>query len=324
MVTRIGGVEIHGRVAAAPMAGVTDAAFRAELIRQGATLTFTEMASAKALLYQDSKTRIIIAPAENEKIYAVQLFGSVPEEMASAAKKAVSITGCTFIDINMGCPTGKIVRNGEGSALMRDPGLAADIVRAVVSEAGVPVTVKMRRGWDKGNINAPELAVAVEKAGAAAVTVHGRTRAQLYSGLSDPNVIRDVKRAVGIPVIANGDVFSGTDAVRLLEYTGADMVMPGRGLMGDPWLIARICAAVEGKPEPALPPLSERVETAMRQFRTAAEQKGEKSACLEARKHYAWYLHGVPYAGYFKEQISKASSLEDLERITEGIKRELR
>ncbi len=317
-------MEISGRVAAAPMAGVTDAAFRAECIRQGAALTFTEMASAKALVYQDSKTKVIIEPAENERVFAVQLFGSEPDVMAAAAVKAAALTGCTFIDINMGCPTGKIVRNGEGSALMRDVGLAADIVRAVAQAVSIPVTVKMRRGWDKGSINAPELAAAVEKAGAAAVTVHGRTRAQLYSGLSDPNVIREVKRAVSIPVIANGDVFSGADAVRLLEYTGADMVMPARGLMGDPWLIARVNAAVEGLPEPPLPPLRERADTAMRQFRTAAAQKGERSACLEARKHYAWYLRGVPYAGYFKEQIAKAVTLDDLEKITEGIKRELR
>ena len=320
----IGGVELSGRVAAAPMAGVTDAAFRAECIRQGAALTFTEMASAKALVYQDSKTRVIIAPAENERVFAVQLFGSEPDVMAAAAAKAAALTGCTFIDINMGCPMGKIVRNGEGSALMRNVGLAADIVRAVAEAVDVPVTVKMRRGWDRGSVNAPELAAAVEKAGAAAVTVHGRTRAMLYSGQSDPNVIREVKRAVSIPVIANGDVFSGADAVRLLEYTGADMVMPARGLMGDPWLIARVNAAVEGLPEPPLPPLADRADTAMRQFRAAAAQKGERSACLEARKHYAWYLRGVPYAGYFKEKIAKAVTLDDLERITEGIKRELR
>ena len=322
--TRIGAVELPGRVAAAPMAGVTDAAFRAELIRQGAALTFTEMASARALVFQDAKTRVIIEPAPNEKLFAVQLFGSEPEIMAEAAVKAVKLTGCTFIDINMGCPTGKIVRNGEGCALMRDPDLACAIVREAAAAVSVPVTVKMRRGWDKGSLNAPELAAALEKAGAAAFTVHGRTRAQLYSGRSDPNSIRDVKRAVSVPVIANGDVFSGEDAVRLLEYTGADMVMPARGLMGDPWLIARVCAAVEGRPEPPLPPLSERVDTAMRQFRAAAEQKSERSACLEARKHYAWYLRGVSHAGYFKEKIARAETLADLEAITEGIKRELR
>lgn len=307
------------------MAGVTDMAFRAVCRDMGAALVYTEMASARALVYQDAKTRALIAPGPGEAgKLAVQLFGSEPEIMARAAEKAARLTGCAIIDINMGCPVGKIVRNGEGCALMRDPALAADIVGAVAQAAGVPVTVKLRKGWDRGSVNAPELAERLQEAGADAVAVHGRTRAQLYSGLSDRDVIKAVKSSVTIPVIANGDVFSAEDALRLLDYTGADMVMPGRGLMGDPWLIERINCALEGREIPALPPLSRRVDVAMAQFRAAAEQKGEKIACLEARKQYSWYLRGVAYAGYFKEKIAHAETLAELESITEGIKRELR
>ena len=255
---------------------------------------------------------------------AAQIFGSEPEVMAEGAARAIEISGADILDINMGCPTGKIVKNGEGCALMQNPELAMKIIEAVVSAVSVPVTVKIRKGWDKGSVNAAEFAKMAEEAGASAIAVHGRTRSQLYSGIADWDIIAEVKKAVGIPVIANGDVFTPEDAVRILKRTGADMVMIGRGALGNPWIFKRAEAAIGGKEIPKIPPLTERCDTAVRQFELAKEDKGEKIACLEARKHYAWYLHGVPHSGYYKEQISKVSSMDDIYRITEEIKRELR
>ncbi len=224
----------------------------------------------------------------------------------------------------MGCPTGKIVKNGEGCALMRDPDLAGRIIKAVVGSVKMPVTVKIRKGWDKGNVNAVELARIAEDMGACAVAVHGRTRAQLYSGRADWDIIAKVKQAVSIPVIANGDIFEPEDAVRIIEYTGADLAMAGRGAMGNPWLFSGANAALSGRQVPPLPPIAERCETAMRQFELACGYKGERIACLEARKHYAWYLRGVRNASRFKSRIAKAESMDELREITEGIKRELR
>ncbi len=195
--------------------------------------------------------------------------------------------------------------SGDGSALMRNPDLAGRIIEAVCRAGSIPVTVKIRKGWDRGEVNAVELSLIAEKMGAAASTVHGRTRAQMYSGRADWDIIAEVKRAVKIPVIANGDVFEPEDAGRILRHTGADLVMIGRGAMGNPWIFERAGAAVEGKEIPPLPPLSVRCETAMRQFRLAAEKKGERITCLEARRHYAWYLRGVPHAAYFRNRSPK-------------------
>lgn len=319
----IGGVEINGLLALAPMAGVADAAFRSVCREHGAAYAVTEMISARALMYQDSRTRVLLRRCDNDMPMAVQLFGREPEIMADAAKKARELSGCELIDINMGCPTGKIVRNGEGCALMRDLPLAREIIRAVVKASDVPVTVKMRKGWDRGSVNAEELALIAQQEGAAAVAVHGRTGTQQYSGAADWDIIRQVKQAVTIPVIANGDVFQPRDAVRILKVTGADMVFIGRGAMGAPWIFSACGAALEGREAPPPPAPGERADIAAKQFELALEIKGEKIACLEARKHYAWYLKGVPYAGYVKEQISKIAGMEDIYRITRLIKDEL-
>ena len=322
MVT-IGGIKIETPLALGPMAGVTDMAFRTICREQGAGLTCTEMVSAKALCYQDKKSIPLLQMGENETPAAAQIFGSDPVCMEEGAAIAHEVSGADIIDINMGCPVPKVANSGDGSGLMRNPDLAVKVAEAVIRGARCPVTVKFRLGWDKGSINCVEFAQAMEEAGAAAVAVHGRTRAQMYAGAANWDWIRAVKEAVNIPVIANGDVFQGTDAPRILKYTGADMAMLGRGVFGNPWLFAQCRAALESRPIPEMPPLSERCDTAVRQFELAAANKGEKIACLEARKHYAWYLKGVPHAGYYKEQIVRIATLDDVRRITAGIKRDL-
>lgn len=319
----IGGVYVDSRLALAPMAGVTDMAFRFVCREQGAGLTYTEMISSKALVYQDKKTISLLKLGQGEHPCAVQIFGSDPNCMAEAAAKAIEISGADLVDINMGCPVPKIVKSGDGSALMRNIPLASEIVEQCVAAVNVPVTVKMRKGWDKGSVNAVEVALAVEAAGASAVCVHGRTRTQMYAGTADWDIIKKVKQAVKIPVIANGDVFSGQHAEKILKYTGADMAMIGRMAFGNPWIFSECAAVLDGLPEPQRPLLSARCDTAMRQFHMAAEDKGERVAVLEARKHYAWYLKGVSHATYYKQKIMQAETLDDLEMITKGIKRDL-
>ena len=322
---KIGNITINSALALAPMAGVTDLAFRTICRELGAGYTITEMVSAKALCYQDKKSVPLLQLGEGEHPAAVQIFGSDPACMEQAAGMAAERSGADIIDINMGCPVPKVANSGDGSGLMKNPKLAVKVAEAVIRGAGGrPVTVKFRLGWDKGSINCVEFAKAMEEAGVAAVAVHGRTRTQMYSGTANWDYIRAVKETVSIPVIANGDVFEPKDAVRILKYTGADMAMIGRGCFGNPWLFQRAQAALAEEEIPPLPPLAQRCDTAVRQFELSAAQKGEHIACLEARKHYAWYLKGVPHAGYYKEQISHVSTLEDIYKVTAGIKRDLK
>ncbi|MEG1633558.1 MAG: tRNA dihydrouridine synthase DusB [Oscillospiraceae bacterium] len=322
--TKIGNVEIAGKTALAPMAGVSDAAFRTLCIEQGAALCCTEMVSAKALCYGDKKTARLLYVPEGGHPVAAQIFGHEPEFMAEGARHALELSGADIIDINMGCPVGKIVGSGDGCALMKTPELAFEIISAVKNAVSVPVTVKFRKGWDGGNANAVAFALGCERAGADAVAVHGRTRVQMYAGKADWDIIRDVKSALTIPVIANGDIFEGQDAEHILRYTGADMCMIGRGSFGDPWIFARANAAIAGLPIPAPPPLSARMDTALRWVEDAAEQKGEKIACLEARGQLQWYLRGVANSAYWKQELIHVSTLEEVRSCVRGIKRELR
>ena len=319
---RLGNFEIENPLVLGPMAGVTDWAFRTVCAELGANITVTEMVSSRALVYKDQKSAALLRKNEGS-LCGAQIFGNNPQIMAEAAVMALEISGCDFLDINMGCPMPKIANSGDGCGLMRTPELAGDIVSAVVKAVDVPVTIKCRLGWDKGSLNVLEFTKRMEGSGASMVTVHGRTRGMLYSGVADWDYITKVKQNLTIPVIANGDIVSGETAVKCLKRTGADGIMIGRATFGDPWIFAEAKAAMAGKPIPERPALHKRVDVAVRQLELAKEDHGEKIACLEARKHFAWYLRGVAHSSYYKEQISSIATMEDVYRIAEGIRRDL-
>ena len=320
---KIGNIQVDNPLFLAPMAGVTDWAFRTVCAQLGAGVTVTEMVSSRALVYKDQKTAKLLRKNAGS-ICGAQIFGNDPATMAEGARLALEISGCDFLDINMGCPMPKIANSGDGSGLMRNPELAGRIVEAVVRAVPVPVTVKCRLGWDKGSINVLDFTRRMEDSGAAMVAVHGRTRSQLYSGVADWDTIRKVKQQLSIPVIANGDITGAEAALRCAKWTGADGLMIGRSTFGDPWIFAEVRAALAGEPIPERPPLKDRVAVAVRQFELAQQDHGEHIACLEARKHFAWYLRGVSHSGFYKQQISGMTTMEDIYRIAGEISRDLK
>ncbi|MBQ8648812.1 MAG: tRNA dihydrouridine synthase DusB [Clostridia bacterium] len=311
----IGNLKISGFAALAPMAGVADRAMR-EICREfGAAYTVGELTSAKGISLGDKKSASLLCCGEEERPYGSQIFGSDPETMALAAKSALSFKP-DFIEINMGCPAPKVAGNGGGSALMRDIPLAGEIVKAVVKECSVPVTVKMRTGWDSDSINAPELAKVCEAEGASLITVHGRTRKQMYSPGVDYKTIAAVKKAVKIPVVGNGDVADGRSAKYMYEATGCDFVAVGRAAQGNPFVFAEINAALSGK-EYALPSLEQRLNVMLRQIELMHKYKDPHNAILESRKHTAWYMRGLEGAAAIRRMCGEIKTMEDIYNICE-------
>lgn len=310
---KIGNKEINGFAALAPMAGVADRAMREMCVRFGAAFTVGELTSARGITLNDKKSASLLTCSERERPFASQIFGSVPEIMAEAARAALGFAP-DFIDINMGCPAPKVAGNGGGSALMKDPVLAADIVRAVVNAVDIPVTVKMRTGYDGDNINVPELAKRCEAAGAAAITVHGRTRAQMYAPGIDYKTIKKVKSSVKIPVIGNGDVKDGKSARFMYEATDCDFVMVGRAAQGNPFAFKEINAFLKGK-DYTPPTLEERFKVLTEQIKLMEEYKDPLIAMLEARKHTAWYMHGLEGAAQLRRMCGEITCFDDIERI---------
>ena len=319
---QIGNIEVKNPVFLAPMAGVTDWAFRTICAELGAGVTVTEMVSSRALVYKDQKSARLLRKNEGS-LCGAQIFGNDPDVMAEGARLALEISGCDFIDINMGCPMPKIANSGDGCGLMRTPELAGDIVAAVTGAVDVPVTVKCRLGWDKGNINVLDFTKRMEQSGAAMVAVHGRTRAMLYTGVADWDTIRKVKDTLSIPVIANGDITGGESALKCLKRTGADGIMIGRSVFGDPWVFEEVAYALRGEEYPGRPVLKDRIALAVKQFQLSEQDHGEHIACLEARKHFAWYLRGVRNASFYKREISSLTTMEDIYRVAKEIVRDL-
>ena len=316
----IGGVRIEKTAALAPMASVADRAYRLMAKEYGAAYVVGEMASCKGLCYSDRKTAELLSVTPAERPMAVQLFGAEPPFMAQAVKIAEKYHP-EIIDINAGCPMPKIVGGGAGSALMKTPKLFGELVKAAVEATELPVTVKIRKGWDKDNINAVEMAKIAEENGAAAVAVHGRTREQLYSGTADWDIIREVKQAVSIPVIGNGDVTSVQQCEEMYRYTGCDLVMIGRGSYGRPWLFGQIKDFYEGKPVRPEPSFEEKLTIMRRHIGLLVEDKGERVGMKEARRHASWYLKGMNGAARFRNLCGTMNTLDDLEHMIEEVAR---
>ena len=304
----------------APMAGVTDSSYRRLCKSFGAAVTVSEMVSAKALTMKDKKTAMLLSFKEEERPIGIQLFGYEPTTMAQAAKIIEEKYRPDFIDINMGCPTPKIVSNGSGSALMKSPELAAEIVAAINDAVSLPVTVKIRAGYTSAT--APCLAPLLEQAGAAAIAVHGRTRDRMYKPPVDLDVIRDVKAAVSIPVIGNGDIYTPEQAVKMLEYTKCDTVMIGRGSLGNPFIFSQINAVLSGEPLPDKPTAVERMESLKALVMSMCEEKGERVALLEARKHAAWFTKGFRGASYLRKQAIEITSVAELDAFISVVLKE--
>lgn len=311
---QIGNVTVPGKIILAPMAGVTDLPFRLLCKEKGADLIYTEMVSAKGIYYNSKNTEALLEVRDEERPVALQLFGSDPDIVSSMAKK-IEERNFDILDINMGCPVPKVVNNGEGSALLNNIPLAEEIIRKTVKATKKPVTVKFRKGFRDGEEQALDMAKAAEAAGASAVAVHGRTREQYYSGKADWDVIRKVKESVSIPVIGNGDIFSGKDAERMFEETGCDAVMVGRGARGNPWIFPQIKHYLQTGEELPKPDMRELMEMILRHAKMQTEWKGELYGMREMRTHFAWYTSGYPNSASMRRRVNEIESIEDLEKI---------
>ena len=314
---RIGNVHLENNVSLGPMAGVTDLTFRLLCKEQGCGLLYTEMVSAKGLWYNDKKTEELLRIYEEESPVALQIFGSEPDVIASAAAKLNKYPNA-ILDINMGCPTPKIVKNGDGSALMKNPNLVGRVITAVVKASDKPVTVKIRKGWDSSSINAVEIAKIAEESGAQAIAVHGRTREQFYSGKADWSIIRDVKQNVNIPVIGNGDVFTVEDATRMKEETNCDGIMVARGAQGNPWIFKRITHYFQTGSILAEPTKKEKIQMSLKHIKMIVDVKGENIGILEMRKHIAWYLKGIKNSSEVRRLINTVKTRADMEALLIG------
>lgn len=318
------GVELKNNVFLAPMAGVTDLAFRLMCKEMDAGLLYTEMVSTKALFYGDKKTDMIMEIKEDEKPVALQIFGSDPRIMARVTDENLSNKDdFKFIDINMGCPAPKIVKNGDGSALMKQPSLVREIVREVVSASNKPVTVKIRKGWDDNNQNAVQIAKIIESAGAAAITIHGRTREEYYSGLADWEMIKSVKDSVSIPVVGNGDIFEPEDALKMIEKTNCDAVMIGRGARGNPWIFKRTAHLLKTGELLPTPTDKEKIDMSLRHLELLFKVKPERMAIREMRKHIAWYIKGIKGSAEMRDKINRVDQRCELEETLLKYKDEL-